>query len=136
MQPETNDAIPGDSYMEALQDALAHIDDLEAGLDSLRETWKLFQIMLDSIPVRVFWKDRDGVFVGCNRLFAEDVGLKATYLVRGKTAADMPWSAAEIAAVREQDEYILRTGESLKHIEQPLFASQGKEWMRLSKAPM
>ena len=35
----------------------------------------MFQTVLDAIPVRVFWKDRDLNYLGCNRPFARDAGM-------------------------------------------------------------
>ena len=31
--------------------------------------------VLDTLPVRIFWKDRDSRYLGCNRLFAADAGV-------------------------------------------------------------
>ena len=31
--------------------------------------------IVDTLPVRLFWKDRDSRFLGCNQLFAQDAGI-------------------------------------------------------------
>lgn len=31
--------------------------------------------VLDTLPVRIFWKDRESRFLGCSRLFATDAGV-------------------------------------------------------------
>ena len=36
----------------------------------------MLQTVLDTIPVRVFWKDKDLIYLGCNQLFAEDSGFE------------------------------------------------------------
>lgn len=36
----------------------------------LRESQQMLQLVLDTIPVRVFWKDPNSNFLGCNRPFA------------------------------------------------------------------
>ena len=38
----------------------------------------MFQLILDSIPVRVFWKDLNFVYQGSNRLFANDAGFESS----------------------------------------------------------
>lgn len=35
--------------------------------DNLRESQQMLQLVLDTIPARVFWKDRNCVYLGCNR---------------------------------------------------------------------
>ena len=35
----------------------------------------LFHAVLDTNPVRVFWKDLDGRIMGCNQLYAIDASL-------------------------------------------------------------
>jgi PAS domain S-box-containing protein len=37
--------------------------------------------LLDSIPDQVFYKDRDGIFMGCNTLFAKNLGLKKEEII-------------------------------------------------------
>ena len=38
---------------------------------------ELLQKVLDTIPQRVFWKDREMSYLGCNQLFADDAGLES-----------------------------------------------------------
>ncbi len=42
----------------------------------LTQTTRVLQTVLDTIPVRVFWKDKNLNYLGCNQLFAEDAGFK------------------------------------------------------------
>ncbi|HWT72168.1 MAG TPA: EAL domain-containing protein, partial [Oxalicibacterium sp.] len=58
---------------------------------------------------RIFWKDRDSRYLGCNMAFARDAGLAYTEQVIGKTDRDMPWG--ELAdALRKADEEVIATG--------------------------
>ena len=40
----------------------------------LAEANQMLELILNTIPVRVFWKDREFKFLGCNKLFAADAG--------------------------------------------------------------
>ena len=40
--------------------------------EALRQSRNLLQTVLDTIPARVFWKDGDLRYLGCNRAFALD----------------------------------------------------------------
>jgi PAS domain S-box-containing protein len=51
--------------------------------EELRESKYLLQTVLDAIPVRLFWKDLNSVYLGCNRLFAQDVGFSSPEAIHG-----------------------------------------------------
>jgi len=53
---------------------------------------RMIRTILDLLPQRVFWKDREGRYLGCNRIFLEDTGMKD---VVGLTDYDMPWKREE-----------------------------------------
>jgi two-component system, cell cycle sensor histidine kinase and response regulator CckA len=59
--------------------------------DKLRESHELLHAILDSIPVRVFWKDRNLVYLGCNFPFARDAGFEKPEDVIGKDDNAMVW---------------------------------------------
>ncbi|HZP00423.1 MAG TPA: PAS domain S-box protein, partial [Terriglobia bacterium] len=44
--------------------------------EELYQSRQMLQSILDAIPQRVFWKDRNSLFLGCNKAFATDAGLK------------------------------------------------------------
>ena len=56
-----------------------------------REPLHMLQLILDTIPQRVFWKDRNYFFIGCNLSFAHDAGLTDPQEVIGKNDFDLPW---------------------------------------------
>jgi PAS domain-containing protein len=47
--------------------------------------------ILGQIPVRVFWKDADLRYLGCNALFAQDAGFASPEEVIGKDDFQMAW---------------------------------------------
>jgi two-component system sensor histidine kinase/response regulator len=52
---------------------------------------QMLQSILDNVPQRVFWKDRNGYYLGCNQAFANDAGLASPEEVAGKTDTELPW---------------------------------------------
>jgi diguanylate cyclase (GGDEF)-like protein/PAS domain S-box-containing protein len=52
---------------------------------------QMLEIVIDNIPQRVFWKDRESRYLGCNKAFAQDAGLAYPEQVVGKTDEDLPW---------------------------------------------
>ncbi|MBU4461147.1 MAG: PAS domain S-box protein, partial [Verrucomicrobia bacterium] len=61
--------------VELLEGIASHLGEVlmrRRAEDALRESQGILQAVLNSIPVRVFWKDRNLVFLGCNAPFARD----------------------------------------------------------------
>jgi diguanylate cyclase (GGDEF)-like protein/PAS domain S-box-containing protein len=102
----------------------------------LYESRQMLRLILDTIPDRVFWKDRDARFVGANRRMAEAAGLADAEQIVGLTDADMPW-ADSAAAYRDEDLQVMASGASRLNIERPLWTPNGGiRWFDLSKLPL
>ncbi len=104
--------------------------------EALRESKQMLQLVLDSIPVRVSWKDKRLAYIGCNRQFARDAGLSDPAEVAGKTDLDLAW-AGHADLHREIDRRVIISGEPQFNIEGPL-DRQGmdRRWLRTSKVPL
>lgn len=97
----------------------------------------MFQLVLDSIPTRVFWKDTNSVFLGCNRAFSEDAGLKSVNEIVGKQDLDLAWSAEQAEAFRRDDAEVMQSGTALVAKEEPQDHEDGKTyWLETSKIPL
>ena len=59
--------------------------------EALRESRNLLQTVLNTIPVRVFWKDRNLRYLGCNLPFSLDAGLDEPHQLIGKDDYQMTW---------------------------------------------
>jgi PAS domain-containing protein len=59
----------------------------------LRESQQLLQLVCDTLPQRVFWKDRNLNYLGCNQKLAEDAGLQSTEAIIGKNDFDLAWES-------------------------------------------
>ena len=96
----------------------------------------MLQQVLDTVPVRVFWKDRDSVYLGCNRLFAVDAGFASVDDIVGKTDFDMPWR--DLAdKYRADDHDVINTGTPKLDYEEPQMIFDGRTlWLRVSKVTL
>jgi PAS domain S-box-containing protein len=104
--------------------------------EALRESQQMLQLVLDTIPVGVFWKDLDSNYLGCNRSHAVYAGLKSSEEIVGKSDFDMVW--AEFAAsYRSDDRLVMETGKPKLGFEEPQAAADGRRfWVRTSKMPL
>lgn len=103
---------------------------------ALLESRQMLRQVLDTIPVRVFWKDADSVFLGSNRSFARDAGLSSPEELVGRNDRDMAW-AAQAENYRADDLLVMATGTSKLNYEEPQTAPDGRViWLRTSKIPL
>ncbi len=91
----------------------------------LRDSRQLLEGVLNAIPVRVFWKDKNLVYLGCNRPFARDAGFKEPAELVGKDDFQMGWrDQAEI--YRKDDLEVIASGVAKPFIEEPQTTPDGK----------
>ncbi len=104
--------------------------------EALRESEQMLDTILNTIPVRVFWKDLNGVFLGCNDPFARDAGITSPEELIGKTDYDMGW-AKEAELYQADDKAVIESGEPKLGYEEPQTTSDGDRiWLRTSKFPL
>jgi diguanylate cyclase (GGDEF)-like protein/PAS domain S-box-containing protein len=97
---------------------------------------KLLQTIIDTAPVRIFWKDRDLRYLGCNPLFARDAGLNTAAELIGKNDYQMPW-ADQADLYRSDDRAVMESGVAKLAYEEPQTTPDGRVlWLRTSKIPL
>lgn len=98
---------------------------------------KMFQLILDNIPTRIFWKNRDSIYLGSNHLFAKDAGVDAAPNILGKTDFDLAWKKSEAEFFIKTDQKVMDRGESELGIIEPQKHADGKEsWLETNKIPL
>jgi len=113
-----------------------NMDPLPALEESLRQSQQIIYTILDAIPVRVFWKDRDLKYLGCNRPFAQDAGFNEPKELIGRDDYGMGWrEQAEI--YRADDLSVIASGKAKMMIEEPQKTPDGRIiWLLTSKVPL
>lgn len=140
-----------ENLAEELDQAKQRIRELEASLAALSpnvkpesqqthaelvDSARLFQGVLDTIPARIFWKDRNLVYLGCNRVFAQDAGFDSPEDVIGKTDYEMGWRD-QAEAYRSDDQAVIDNGIPKIGYEEPQTTPDGEtNWLETSKIPL
>ena len=103
---------------------------------ALRKSQLLIEGIVQTIPARVFWKDQDLVYLGCNQAFAQDAGLADSKDIIGRDDYQLGWrDQAEL--YRRDDREVIAMGRPKLLIEEPQTTPEGKEITILtSKAPL
>ncbi|MBI5790141.1 MAG: PAS domain S-box protein [Rhodocyclales bacterium] len=119
---------------------LAHVwhdvTESKRGERELVESRKLLQAVVDTAPMRVFWKDRDLKYLGCNPAFARDAGKSGPAEVIGLDDFAMGW--AEMAELyRADDRAVMQSGQPKLFFEEPQATPDGRTiWLSTSKVPL
>jgi len=104
--------------------------------ETLRASQQILEGIINAIPVRVFWKDTNLVYLGCNAIFARDAGFADPRDVIGKDDFQMGWRN-EAEAYRADDRRIIESGESKLLIEESQTTPEGNTIALLtSKMPL
>lgn len=93
--------------------------------------------LLKQLPTYVFWKDKAGVFLGCNELFARSVGLSKASDIVGKTDYDLPTTKEESDAFRADDQLVMKSNcPKLNKEETQTFPDGRQVTLLTSKVPL
>jgi PAS domain S-box-containing protein len=85
----------------------------------------------------IFWKSKDGVFLGCNDAFARSVQLSSASAVIGKTDYDLPVQEKDSDGFRVDDEDVFKSGQPKLNIEEKLTFTDGRTmYLKTSKVPV
>jgi len=111
-------------------------DRKQAELD-LQASQQLLQMVFDHLPQRVFWKALDGRFLGCNQVFANDMGYDSPKDIIGKTDGQLQaLSSASIALFEARDRAVIDADQTIAFEQQPqLYANGKKRWVSTTKSP-
>ena len=115
---------------------LRDITDRKKQEDKLKNKSLLLNTIINSIPLRVFWKDTDGHYLGANKQIINDANLENESDIIGKTDFDMPWKEyAE--SYRNDDKEVVDSGkEKLHEIEKFTLSDGSTGVIETSKVPL
>ena len=104
--------------------------------NALVESNEMLRSLVENAPIRVFWKDRELRYLGCNAAFARDAGLERPEELIGKDDFQMSWrEQAEL--YRADDRLVMNNNTPKLGIEEPQTTPDGRTiWLRTSKVPL
>ena len=96
----------------------------------------ILQYVVDNIPYLIFWKDRNSVYLGCNKNFAALDGKSDPRALIGRTDHDMAWKE-HAHLYRMGDQATMTLGEAILDKEEVSIDPAGNETVILtSKVPL
>lgn len=103
---------------------------------ALRESQQMMQLIMNTIPMSVFWKDQDSIYLGCNKMFTKECGQTGADGVVGKTPYDL-FDAETAANLIQSDQEVIASDRPVVNILRPYTcADGGVGWRESSKIPL
>ncbi len=104
--------------------------------EALRKSRQMLMSVLDNFPGVVFWKDRNSVYMGCNRNFSLAAGLSEPSEIVGKHDHELPWKN-EAEWYLADDRQVIESGAPKLNIIETLLHADGRlAWFETSKVPL
>ncbi|MDD2701043.1 MAG: MASE3 domain-containing protein [Sideroxydans sp.] len=104
--------------------------------DALSTSQMMLQSILDHVPVRIFWKDTQGRYLGSNKHMATDIGLQDAQQMIGKDDYAF-YPVDQAAKFRSDDLEVMLSARPKLNIEEPITLKDGKEgWLLTNKVPL
>jgi PAS domain S-box-containing protein len=92
------------------------------------------KLIIDSSPIIVFYKDREGKFIRVNKTFAEALKVPEDDFV-GKTVFDL-YSPQIAQGMADDDQEVLQSGRPKLHIIERYESTEGIRWGQTDKVPI
>jgi len=104
---------------------------------ALKAQADLLRLILDSVPLSIFWKDRHLVYQGCNQHLATIFHLQTPADIVGKTDFDLPVTRPFAEQYRNQDRQVLATGIATYFLSRENLRADGTAyWAQVRKIPI
>lgn len=104
--------------------------------EQLRQSQQMLQLVMDNIPQYIFWKDRNSVYLGCNRNFALLAGFDTPEDIVGKTDYDL-CDRQQAQLYQEFDHRVMQTNKPEDHVITSHIRKDGKQaWSETNKVPL
>ncbi len=117
-------------------DSVANVLERKQIENALYDSRGTLQQILDTVPHRIFWKDRASNYLGCNMALARDLDLSSPEEIVGKNDFEL-FTKEAAERYRRDDLQIIESGEAKMGYEEAENLPDGTViWMRVSKIPL
>lgn len=101
--------------------------------EALRKSESKYRLLLENLPQRVFYKDKNSTYVSCNENFAKDLHIKVNEIF-GKT--DYDFFPKELAdKYRDRDKKVIESGQKID-TEQEYIMNGKESFIHMIKTPV
>ncbi|MFX1353236.1 MAG: PAS domain S-box protein [Promethearchaeota archaeon] len=103
---------------------------------AIQETHQMLDIVIDSIPQYIFWKDNHLNYLGCNKNFAEVNELEDSDFIIGKKDHELPWPKNNLPHIQEQEKHVIKVDKTEHSTELLNLLDGTKGWFEVNRIPL
>ncbi|MBD1909229.1 MULTISPECIES: PAS domain S-box protein [unclassified Leptolyngbya] len=104
--------------------------------EALQQSQQMLQLVINTFPQRVFWKDKNFRYLGCNTIFARDAGLESPEQIVGRDDFELAWKESA-PLYRADDQFVIETNVPKVNYEESQVREDGTFfWLRTNKIPL
>ncbi|UBF25387.1 PAS domain S-box protein [Kovacikia minuta CCNUW1] len=104
---------------------------------SAEESLKMLQRVVDHLPQAIAWRDKNSTFLGCNRVFAEAVGLNDPGEIVGRNVQAMTWASQPLDFLRQHDPEFIAQNRTTHHSLASCMQPDGQQtWLDIRQIPL
>ena len=129
-------------FLEKLQDFIKEMSikesqEIENPNNLCTTSNTMLQKIINAIPTRIFWKNTNSVYYGCNTAFAKDMGLNSIKDIIGKTDYDFFLSKNLADSYKKRDQKVILSNTAEYNIIEKQNKKDNKElWIRTNRIPL
>jgi rsbT co-antagonist protein RsbR len=125
-----NKPVKNNRKMKGENGNITEIKEIKDALDKQREEQ---EVILDSVPAWIFYKDKENRFIRVNTTFAEVMGIPREQL-EGKSCFDL-YPKDQAKAFLEDDLAVIASGKPKRNIIESMLSPKGTLWVQTDKIP-
>jgi len=121
-----------DGKVYRINGVVRNITDRKRVEEALQRQQKDLQIILDSVPAMIFYKDKQNRLIRVNKALAEATGI-AKEKIEGKSCSEVYPNQAE--NYWRDDKEVMASGKPKRNIIEPMETAKGVRWLQTDKIP-
>ncbi|MFW9773442.1 MAG: PAS domain S-box protein, partial [Candidatus Thorarchaeota archaeon] len=103
---------------------------------AIQEAHQMLDLVIDSIPQYIFWKDIHLNYLGCNKNYAQVNELKDSNFIIGKRDEELPWPKNNLSYIQEKEKNVIDVNQIEHSVELLILPSGNKGWFEVNRIPL
>ncbi|MEA3513705.1 MAG: ATP-binding protein [Campylobacterota bacterium] len=109
---------------------------LKKSIVDINESKLFINNLLDIAPLRIFWKDKNGIYLGANKQFLLDAKLDTQDEILGKSDFDMVWKDSANLYVEDDKDVMVNNKAKVRYEEEQISVDGRVSYLITSKVPI